>query len=391
MKTWSKTDFNKKMKIKKHKKKLVIIIIAVILILIAGAVIYPLYTVKGTFYIRPDKYLNQFYLEPENSLDGVFVGSSAAYRFWIPTEAYKKTGMAIYSYGSKGTPFFAYKYIIKDILKTQKPKVIIIDIRSLARNPEHVVMGYAKSLIDYMPPSEERTKIIEGFIKTDKELDTKASSKMSSYKYPEFGSSYKELAPIIDIKNRFKGYKMYSDDDSVKIVRNKKTGEEKLIPKHNISKYERKYAFDYSKWTALTTEKEPLYYDYKKVLVDFLDYCDTLDCKVLFLETPSNHSQKKQRMVNTAIEIIKKHNYDVLNMNTEKIISDIGLDPDNDLYDNLHTNCSGAIKVTHYLSDIFKKRYHTEDHRNDSRFKSWDTAHENLIKHVKLINEIQNK
>lgn len=75
----------------------------------------------------PSKSLyHRFYQETENSLDGLYVGASSTYRYWMPTRAYERHGHCIYNFSTQSMPFAAYQYIIEECSKTHDFDYIVI-------------------------------------------------------------------------------------------------------------------------------------------------------------------------------------------------------------------------------------------------------------------------
>lgn len=89
------------------------------------------FDMKSTIESEP---FSGFYTEESGSLDGVYLGSSSVYRFWMPTRAFEDYGMCIYNMGTPAQSIALEKYIIIETLKTQpRMEVIIIDLRNLVR------------------------------------------------------------------------------------------------------------------------------------------------------------------------------------------------------------------------------------------------------------------
>ena len=75
-------------------------------------------TLLWLFSNHPDHRIYQmiggFYEEPEDSLDGVYIGSSNCYAFWNHLVAWENYGIAVYPYASGSQPFYAAEYLIRD-------------------------------------------------------------------------------------------------------------------------------------------------------------------------------------------------------------------------------------------------------------------------------------
>ena len=53
-------------------------------------------------------------------------------------------------------------------------------------------------------------------------------------------------------------------------------------------------------------------------------------------------------------------------------MTSIGLDYSTDYYDDFHMNNSGAVKLSHYLSQYLLLKYGLEDHRQSYENNLWD-------------------
>ena len=97
----------------------------------------------------------------------------------------------------------------------------------------------------------------------------------------------------------------------------------------------------------------------ESVLFDFLDYCDTLNCKVVFTRFPHRITTQKEldelRKENYIEKKIKERGFDFLNFDHR--LSEIGLSYENDYFSDSHLNVDGQIKLTRYIADILKNDY----------------------------------
>lgn len=70
-----------------------------------------------------------FYEEKENSLDVVLVGGSNVFVYWDPMQAWGSHGITSFDYSMDSMPAAVMLTAVKEIVKTQSPKVIVIDVR----------------------------------------------------------------------------------------------------------------------------------------------------------------------------------------------------------------------------------------------------------------------
>ncbi len=71
----------------------------------------------------------KFKVLEDNTVDAVYIGSSAVDRYWINAKAYEEYGMTVYPASSEGLPAWLYIPMIKEVYKYQDPKLLILDIR----------------------------------------------------------------------------------------------------------------------------------------------------------------------------------------------------------------------------------------------------------------------
>ena len=296
-------------------------------------------------------YIDPFYNEPVNSLDGVFIGSSAVYRYWLPPVAFHDTGSTIYSYSTIGMPFFAYDNIIKEIRKTQSPVFIAIEIRPLIRKPSSYTTDNAKYITDFMKPGNNRLFLLGDFFKTKFLYFENISINPLRYAFPEDVGHSDSLQLAIAKKARFKGAYPFL------------YGERKVLKKPEF-----------------TSKCKPLSYNYKSELNSFLKEIDSIEnCSFVFVATPWDISKENQSKINTAISIITDHGYPVINMNCDSAVTSMNLDYANDFYDTRHVNVQGQIKTTKYLMNKFKNMYNLPDQRNDPLYGSWQHSYDSFI------------
>ncbi|MDD4200389.1 MAG: hypothetical protein PHS19_03260 [Eubacteriales bacterium] len=334
---------NKKINVKK-----IVIYLIIAVLVISGAIFCYILGNWGVFRSdRSSKYISQYYAEKENTLDGIVFGSSAAYRYWCPPEAFERHGMAVYCYGLQSMPIFAIKYYVSSALDTQSPKFIAIELRTVTKNPGIYQTGHVLTAVNRMPNSIERTSILAKFMEFSIEHDTRIRRNSSVYGFPEDNGRAEHAEATIIEAGQYKGYIPYGSST--------------------------KKSFDVEDYP---TDGSPIDEDYEKDLQDLLDYCDNLDCDVIFFATPFCDSGKRIRQMNYAIEIVEDRGYAVINMNENSVIKAANLDFSKDFFNSTHTNEVGAIKVTDYLSNIFLTLYDLPDHRGDKDYYSWEKSYE---------------
>ncbi len=81
-----------------------------------------------TYCLRDYTNLMGFYDLPKDKADVVFVGTSVTLSTFMPMQAWEEYGMACADYCTNGMMETTMPYAVRDVMRTQKPKLLMIDI-----------------------------------------------------------------------------------------------------------------------------------------------------------------------------------------------------------------------------------------------------------------------
>ena len=296
--------------------------------------------------------LLDYYNEEKNTIDVVSIGASGTYRFFNPMTAWDKAGITSHTYAVASMQASAYMTAIRDIERTQSPKLYLIDARRF-------------STFD-----------------TVTEIDASVQRYMNS----------------LDITlNRFAGLKYFCDLNDIPIS-------DSLPTYLDLVQYHDNYYALWSKWhwshvfnrgrsvkncfkgflasnhvrrdkqfAGISTDEETeLPPNILKVYTEFLDYCKKRSLPVVLVVTPSDFSRDSWVQYNTMARIAEEYGIPYLNLNTKEIYEDMGLDFERDFYNPHHMNINGAEKYTAYMTDYILAHYDIPDHRGEKGYESWD-------------------
>lgn len=354
------------MKNSERKNNIIGLIKILILLVLIGCMLCYLsevFTYKGD---NGQNNIKSFYKEKKNSLDGIYIGSSAVYRYWIPTMAYERHGMCIYGFTSPAQPMCTTKYLVKEALKTQSDaKYIIIELRNIVKDDTLVQESAIRRTVDSMKDSKNRRDAIDKSLKFYKDLGLKIDYNKNNYYYKlmKYHGMWDGSITVNDLllksgKSKYKGFVLSKDSF-------------KTVPFPYPLTYPGKLKIDKNR---------------EEILRDLLKYCKGLKQKVIFVSSPGYSARADKRMkMNYVMDICQKEGFTAVNFNQEPWKSRINMDWSNDYYEVNHTNIKGAIKYTKYFSDLLKKAYgeKLDDHRGDKKYKSWDEAAELLKNDIK--------
>ena len=77
-----------------------------------------------------------FYAEKKNDIDLIVIGSSNSFCTVDPLVLYEEYGIAAYDFGSSSQPMNLSVLYLKEALKTQKPKVVALEVNMMTSDSE---------------------------------------------------------------------------------------------------------------------------------------------------------------------------------------------------------------------------------------------------------------
>lgn len=275
--------------------------------------------------------LKLFYEAKENSIDVICFGSSHIFENVNTGTLWDEYGIASFDLCGSIQPLWNTYYYMKEALKTQQPKVMVVDVFGTLQTEEYT----------------DHSRIIKNNYGFKFSMDKVNSVKISSAKenwteylleYPTYHSRYKELysgdfKEYQGIANEkyWKGFGMNTATEAQTKAENVQNVMEvgEIAPK--AEKYLRKI-IELSK-----EEKIPL----------------------VLVVAPYVLHEGHQKIYNRVAQIADKEGVPFLNFNF--YYDEMGLDFSVDFADNDHLNYRGNIKFTRYLADYLKEKYDIPD------------------------------
>lgn len=304
---------------------------------------------------------NSFYAQEKNTIDGIYIGSSGVDRYWIPGLAYNNYGITVYGFTSGNQSAVFAKYLMKEALKEHDVKCFLVDIRGVLKASETINDTDIRRVTDNLRLSKNKwdaTKAVLDFVETG---ETKIDTSDLSY-YVSFGRYHSRwggdisMTDFTDLRpeSEYMGYFAYNTNAF------KQRPQEETVVNESIG-----------------TIREAN----EAVLMDLLDYCDTLEAEVIFVSSPQYMTQEEQPAYNYVFSVIESRGYKTINFNTEKMYKALDWNFDTDLYNSGHANIYGAIKFTNYLAEYLQDEIGLVDHRteNSDMYDDYVNAHKALV------------
>lgn len=336
------------------------IVLRVVLFIVIGIGIFCVLTnilVPKTMYTA---IIEGFYKEPKNSLDVIFIGDSSIYKGISPLEIWKEHGIASYNYASPTQKIWDSYYCIKEVLKYQKPKVIVLNIDQIYSD-KPMKEGYKRHLYDNMKLSD---------IKIEAVTDAVQQNKMKNI------ISY--ILPFLRFHNRWN--KLVDND--FQYIYGQTYHDKNVFKGYFVAKNIKPYQKQEKKLTS-KIEQKPMEY-----LEKIKRICEENQIELLLLEAPAPKTWNSERHEEVE-KWAQKNSISFLDTNT--ILNEIGINWETDTEDaGVHLNIKGAQKLSKYVGDYLLNHYKFTNHKNDTNYQQWNEAlrtYEEYIKNIEILKE----
>ena len=305
-----------------------------------------------------------FYEEPKNSLDVIFMGNSDVYRGISPIVLWDEYGIASYDYATSGQRMWVAYYMLKESLKYQKPKLIVLNMDS-AFFEKKIVESNARQTFDNMKFGTNKIMAI-----TD----------------PVFENSPKEIVTYIFPMLRFHSrWSELKKEDFTKAFESKRF----VYKGMDVTVDNEPYNDGYS-YMSTGNSKRKIGKKCDKYLNKMIDLCKKNNIELLLIEIPSAESWSNNKS-NETKAFADEHDLKFIDLNLNG--DEFDFDWKKDTKDKGdHLNVYGATKVSKYLGNYIKQNYDIPDRRNDESYRDWYTDSETYHKDIKKMEElIKNK
>lgn len=300
-----------------------------------------------------------FYLEDKNSLDVVLIGASEVYAGYSACHAYEEFGFTSYPMAVQSNMVTSYKHQIKEIMKNQNPKLILVEVNgalySENDNAKFEDEGIYRNYSDHVPLSLDKVEYIQ---------ESAPGNKLEYYlpivkyhsQWKDFPDGISWNATLLD--DQIRGYTY---------LKGTKCLAKQFVPTSQT--YNTKLAND--------NTKKDLSEISEKYLRDLLEYCkeEGLD-NVAFIRFPHivvKPTLDRYYRANKVGDIINEYGFDYINL--EKDFEQTKLNMYNDFYDYEHLNVNGQLKLTEYIGNLAQEKYGvTTTPLTDEQKAEWDES-----------------
>lgn len=266
-----------------------------------------------------------FYRESKNSLDILFVGSSHTYATFDPQIIKEKTGLSSYVFATQQQPIWISYFYIKEALKSQKPKYVVLDIFMVNFDDEYAAEGVNRDALDKLRLSTNKINAIKASV--PKEERTSYYINFIKYHSRWKGMTLGEVYNLVTNKApNEKGYTILPDTAYI-------------FPQNSISQ------------TTSTVEISQKNKDY---LYKIINLSKEYNFELILVKTPSVASDAQQQKYNYTKQIASNNDIDFIDYNL--LHNELNLDYNIDFHSAGHLSRSGAIKASNYFAQYLNEK-----------------------------------
>lgn len=270
-----------------------------------------------------------FYEEEENTLDVVFIGSSQMYADMAPAVLFSEYGITSYDFCANEQPMWISYYYIKEALKHQNPKVIVLDVFT-AYGEDYEEEGVNHINLDDLPMSLNKIAAIRDSVP--------APLRYSFYfplaKYHNTWTDFFEGKAELSFYHENDSYKGYSP--FVFAADYEETAKEEVVNQREVTPIPERAETWLRKIIALCREEE---------------------VPLVLVKTPNGNAER-QKLYNSVAELAEETGTPFLNMNVL-------------LDGQAHVNVLQAEKISLFMGEYLTANYVFEDKRNNPEYEEW--------------------
>ncbi len=298
--------------------------------------------------------LQELYNTENDLIDVVFMGTSHVFEGVNPALLWDDYGIAAFDLAGSGQDKTTTYYNLLELLKTQSPKVVCVDLYALTFDT-HLVIGNIYRSTLTMKFSLNAAELVKNEVEEDEQIN--------------------HLLRWSIIHTRYKELEQYDFVDSP----------ENAFGRGFRANWSTGYSVKLSEELLEDDTEAELSEENREWLQKLVDLSNEENFELVLFIAPYDFDSDQSiwEMYNAAKSFAAEYGVTVLDFNV--LADDIGLDFNADFSDSTHLNSLGAEKLTAYFGKYLNANMNLEDHRGDSSYYLWE---ENLEYYRDLEQEV---
>lgn len=284
--------------------------------------------------------IDQLYNTDKGLIDLVFLGSSHCYYGIYPELLWEEQGIAAFDLAVSAQDRDSTYYQLKELLKTQHPKVVVVDIYGICYE-EHLVESNVYRNYLSMKFSLNSIRHIMTYTEQEKQKELLA-------RWPIIHTRYREL----------KEYDFVPYEPSI-------IGRGSLIT-WNITVVEEGNGVNRCETVQPLNDKN------QEWVQNLIKLSEEEDFNLVFTLIPWKREDEKQAILNGFKKYIKDK--EITFIDFTELTEELNICSETDWTDPEHLNARGAEKLTRYLGEYLTIQYALPDRRGEAGYHQWDEA-----------------
>lgn len=303
--------------------------------------------------------ISGFYNEPENEFSVMYFGSSHAYASFSPLTIWKDTGVKSYVFATQMQPMWASVTYLKEALKTQKPRLVVLECNMLYEAEPYMEDSVNHSFLDDIPLSGNKIRLARVSAEEGRRFPlifnfVRYHSRWSSLTAEDFSFRRGET------RDPYKGFVI-------------------LPPKVGGDRIDR---WDLTGATGI----RPLSAKNEAYLREFIDICKQNGIDLWLVKAPSNIAPENMEKMNAVAALAAAHGVPFDDFNSEQAYAAIGIQADENFFDQRHMDIVGASRFSEYFAELMRARYpdlpqDTENAAYQADYELYQAAVQHAIDH----------
>lgn len=295
--------------------------------------------------------LKSFYSMERDTVDVIVLGSSHAFENINTEIIWDDTGIAVFDLGGSVAPMWNCYYYLKEALKTQKPKLVILEAFSMSIDWDYTDdsriikntygLKMSKDKLDAIRTSSPRERWMEFLVQ-----------------YAQYHNRYKDLS-----ESDFKPYL----NDTLMLKNWHGFG-----CNYEINEFSAPNVYNDGTREMIPAKQEQYY---KEIIA----YCKENNIELLVMATPyPDYNEHVAHVLNTAKDYAVQAGYKFIDFN--EYTSEIGINWSEDFASGAHMSYIGSEKFAHYFSKYLMDNYDFVSHdKTDIKYAGYNQAYENYV------------
>ncbi|MGX8709899.1 MAG: hypothetical protein ACQGTM_06585 [bacterium] len=284
----------------------------------------------------------------DDQYDVIFMGSSHMNGGLDPNVIWNQQGIPSFNYATGGQSLDVTYYLLKEVLKTHKSPLVVVDLFYLGMTTQYGESGLISNTVDNMQFSGNKLETIWNCVS------------------PQDRIAY--LLPVL--KYHFRWSSLQEKDFGFDVA--------SLYYSKGFAAGTNRYGKPNSEWKA-TDNRIDIPEKSLEYLNKIIDLSKTENFDLIFINMPCDYSEAEKEsdwvndceaLFNTVADVAEENGIPFLDLYDKK--DEVGLDFANDMNNAGHLNLWGAYKISSYFGNYLAENYDLEDHRSDSAYAQWN-------------------